>query len=104
MTDALTNYIVDRTRSSSPFILKYVPYGALVEVCLQRFSTLHGRSLTSLFLQVMPYLSRRAIENKSVLGNGTAREERIRARKAIIGRLFGWVGGWGTGGWGTVKA
>lgn len=34
MTDALTNYIVDRTSSSSPFVLKYVPYGALAEVRL----------------------------------------------------------------------
>ena len=32
MCDALTNYIVDRTRSSSPMVLKYVPYGALEEV------------------------------------------------------------------------
>ncbi|EGN92706.1 hypothetical protein SERLA73DRAFT_14165, partial [Serpula lacrymans var. lacrymans S7.3] len=50
MSDALTNYLVDKTRSSAPFVIKYVPYGALVEV--------------------MPYLSRRAIENKSVLGDG----------------------------------
>lgn len=32
MADALTNYITDRTRSSTPVVLKYVPYGALVEV------------------------------------------------------------------------
>lgn len=32
MADALTDYIVNRTRSSSPVVLKYVPYGALVEV------------------------------------------------------------------------
>ncbi|KAK7688068.1 hypothetical protein QCA50_008438 [Cerrena zonata] len=69
MTDALTNYIVDRTRSSSPFILKYVPYGALVEV--------------------MPYLSRRAIENKSVLGEGASDEERKLAAHEIKKRIFG---------------
>lgn len=44
MCDALTNYIVDRTRSSSPLVLKYVPYGALVEVrslsCLSSESSL----------------------------------------------------------------
>lgn len=32
MSDALTNYVVARTRSSSPFVIKYVPYGALSEV------------------------------------------------------------------------
>ncbi|KAG7090579.1 hypothetical protein E1B28_009686 [Marasmius oreades] len=69
MNDALSDYLVRRTSSSAPLVIKYVPYGALSEV--------------------MPYLSRRAIENKSVLGNGTAREERIRARKAIVGKLFG---------------
>ncbi|CAL1696953.1 unnamed protein product [Somion occarium] len=69
MKDALTNYIVDRTRSSSPFVVKYIPYGTLVEV--------------------MPYLSRRAIENKSVLGNGTAEEERRRALEEMKKRLLG---------------
>ncbi|KAF5369423.1 hypothetical protein D9758_002602 [Tetrapyrgos nigripes] len=47
MNDALSDYIVQRTRSNAPMVIKYVPYGALSEV--------------------MPYLSRRAIENKSVL-------------------------------------
>jgi proline dehydrogenase len=37
----------------------------------------------------MPYLSRRAIENKSVLGNGMATEERKRAWDAIMKRLLG---------------
>lgn len=39
--------------------------------------------------QVMPYLSRRAIENKSVLGNGAAQEERRRAAAEIVARIFG---------------
>ncbi|KAI0063089.1 FAD-linked oxidoreductase [Artomyces pyxidatus] len=69
MSDALTNHLVDKTRSSAPFVIKYVPYGALEEV--------------------MPYLSRRAIENKSVLGNGQAAEERRQAWKQIWQRLFG---------------
>ncbi|KAF8170360.1 FAD-linked oxidoreductase [Pholiota molesta] len=51
------------------FVLKYVPYGALAEV--------------------MPYLSRRAIENKSVLGEGAARRERQRAAQEIRKRIFG---------------
>ncbi|THH17138.1 hypothetical protein EW146_g3612 [Bondarzewia mesenterica] len=59
MSDELTDYLVDKTRSSSPFVIKYVPYGALSEV--------------------MPYLSRRAIENKSMLGGGQAAAERRRA-------------------------
>ncbi|KAK0232101.1 FAD-linked oxidoreductase-like protein [Armillaria nabsnona] len=69
MSDALTDYLVGRTRSSTPMIIKYVPYGALSEV--------------------MPYLSRRAIENKSVLGDGQASEERRRAGSQIWKRIFG---------------
>ncbi|KAH9911649.1 FAD-linked oxidoreductase-like protein [Fomitopsis serialis] len=69
MTDALSDSIAERTRCSSPFLLKYIPYGALAEV--------------------MPYLSRRAIENKSVLGDGAATEERRRAGELIWKRLFG---------------
>ncbi|KAI1790477.1 FAD-linked oxidoreductase [Ganoderma leucocontextum] len=65
----LTNYLVDRVHSSSPFVIKYIPYGRLSEV--------------------MPYLSRRAIENKSVLGNGAAQEERRRAAAEIVARIFG---------------
>lgn len=37
----------------------------------------------------MPYLSRRAIENKSVLGEGKATYERQRAGKEIWGRITG---------------
>ena len=33
MSDALTNYVVSRTRTSSPIVLKYLPYGGLSEVC-----------------------------------------------------------------------
>ncbi|GBE78609.1 FAD-linked oxidoreductase [Sparassis crispa] len=69
MSDQLTNSLVDRTRCSSPFVLKYIPYGNLSEV--------------------MPYLSRRAIENKSVLGNGAAADERRRAWAEISKRIFG---------------
>ncbi|KAH9891215.1 FAD-linked oxidoreductase-like protein [Cubamyces lactineus] len=69
MTVSLTNYLVNRVRSSSPFVIKYIPYGGLSEV--------------------MPYLSRRAIENKSVLGNGAAVEERRRAAAEIWAKLVG---------------
>ena len=37
----------------------------------------------------MPYLSRRAIENKSILSGGGAAEERKRAGAAIRKRIFG---------------
>ncbi|EJD04539.1 FAD-linked oxidoreductase [Fomitiporia mediterranea MF3/22] len=67
MRDALTNYLVDKTRSTEPFVIKYVPYGKLSEV--------------------MPYLGRRAIENKSVLGSDVAREERRRAGSEIAKRF-----------------
>ncbi|KAI0034966.1 FAD-linked oxidoreductase-like protein [Vararia minispora EC-137] len=63
MSNGLTNYIVSRTRSSTPFVIKYIPYGALEEV--------------------MPYLARRAIENKSILGSGQALAEREQAWSAI---------------------
>ncbi|KAI0641100.1 FAD-linked oxidoreductase [Trametes meyenii] len=69
MCDALTDHLVSRTRSASPFVLKYLPYGSLTEV--------------------MPYLSRRAIENKSVLGNGGAASERKRAASEIWAKVFG---------------
>lgn len=67
MSDDLTQYLVNRTKASTPFIIKYVPYG-----------TLH---------EVMPYLSRRAIENKSILGDGKATYERQRAGKEIWKRI-----------------
>ncbi|OSD05698.1 FAD-linked oxidoreductase [Trametes coccinea BRFM310] len=69
MTAALTSYLVERVRSPSPFVIKYIPYGRLSEV--------------------MPYLGRRAIENKSVLGNGGAVEERRRAAAELWARMFG---------------
>lgn len=37
----------------------------------------------------MPYLSRRAIENKSILGDGGAADERRRAGAALWDRIFG---------------
>ncbi|KIM50558.1 hypothetical protein SCLCIDRAFT_1225260 [Scleroderma citrinum Foug A] len=69
MADSLTGYIVQRTRSTAPCVVKYMPYGALTEV--------------------MPYLCRRAIENKSVLGNGGATRERKEAALGIWNILFG---------------
>ncbi|KAK7064927.1 proline dehydrogenase [Favolaschia claudopus] len=69
MCDDLTQYLADRMESSTPMVIKYVPYGALSEV--------------------MPYLSRRAIENKSVLGGGTAQAERKRAWDLMWARIFG---------------
>lgn len=87
MHDNLTDYIVERTKTSAPFVIKYVPYGALTEVryaciCLSFFEC-------SRIFQVLPYLGRRAIENKSVLGEGAAQEERDRAWAEIKRRLFG---------------
>ncbi|KAF7298084.1 Proline dehydrogenase [Mycena chlorophos] len=69
MCDDLTQYLANQTESSSPMVIKYVPYGALADV--------------------MPYLSRRAIENKSVLGDGGAKNERTRAWKSMLERIFG---------------
>ncbi|KAF8140762.1 FAD-linked oxidoreductase-like protein [Mycena galopus ATCC 62051] len=69
MCEDLTQYIANHTESNAPMVIKYVPYGALAEV--------------------MPYLSRRAIENKSVLGGGAAQAERQRAWDLIWQRIFG---------------
>jgi hypothetical protein len=44
MSNALTNYIVERTRSNAPFVIKYVPYGALSEVSVLPFSELQPNS------------------------------------------------------------
>lgn len=71
MSDALTNHLVGRTRCERPCVIKYVPFGALV--------------------QVMPYLSRRAIENKSVLGAGGATRERKGAAALIWKKMKGLV-------------
>jgi len=69
MSDTLTDRLACSVEARAPFVLKYIPYGALSEV--------------------MPYLSRRAIENKSVLGSGHAAEERREAFDALWERLFG---------------
>ncbi|KDN46399.1 hypothetical protein RSAG8_04343, partial [Rhizoctonia solani AG-8 WAC10335] len=70
MRDDLTNWIANVFKSKSPMAFKYLPYGALAEV--------------------MPYLSRRAIENQSVLsGDGGAAAERSRAGELIRKRIIG---------------
>jgi len=71
MCDALTDHIARSTRSSVPIVDKYIPYGALSEV--------------------MPYLGRRAIENKSVLGNGATNIERKRAGEEIWKCVRSWT-------------
>ncbi|KAG5651290.1 hypothetical protein H0H81_009207 [Sphagnurus paluster] len=72
MADDLTDYLAAHTTCSTPFVIKYVPYGVLSEV--------------------MPYLSRRATENRSVLGEGGAARERARAGREIWRRVRGAVG------------
>lgn len=69
MADELTNYVSSRLDCpNSPMVLKCVPYGTLEDV--------------------MPYLSRRAIENKSVLGNSNTTIERQRVARELRRRLF----------------
>ncbi|KAF5328486.1 hypothetical protein D9611_014534 [Ephemerocybe angulata] len=72
MYDDLTDSIVHQTISSEPLAVKYLPYGGIKDV--------------------LPYLSRRAIENKSVLGEGGAARERQRAGRDIRKRIMGWFG------------
>ncbi|KAK2459778.1 hypothetical protein APHAL10511_008210 [Amanita phalloides] len=71
MYDELTDSLVDRTISKAPLVMKYVPYGVLSEV--------------------MPYLGRRAVENKSVLGQGAAARERKRVWKQICTRISNYI-------------
>lgn len=72
MCDTLTNATsATFSPNGSPLVLKYVPYGALSEV--------------------LPYLGRRAIENKTVMaGEGGAKAETERAKKELTRRWFGW--------------
>ncbi|EAU93303.2 proline dehydrogenase [Coprinopsis cinerea okayama7 len=67
MCDDLTDSLTSRVLSDVPMVTKYIPYGGLTEV--------------------LPYLSRRAIENKSVLGDGAAARERQRALREIMTRI-----------------
>ncbi|KZT61796.1 FAD-linked oxidoreductase [Calocera cornea HHB12733] len=72
MHDNLTDYVAERLVASSPVATKCIPYGSIDEV--------------------MPYLGRRAIENKSVLGGkGGASEERQRMGAELWRRIKGMV-------------
>ncbi|PCH33064.1 hypothetical protein WOLCODRAFT_159813 [Wolfiporia cocos MD-104 SS10] len=59
-----------------------------LDSCMRVAIRFEGCALWNL-TEVMPYLSRRAIENKSVLGDGGAADERKRAGAEIWARLFG---------------
>ncbi|KZO99612.1 FAD-linked oxidoreductase [Calocera viscosa TUFC12733] len=70
MHDNLTDYVAERLVASSPVATKCIPYGSIDEV--------------------MPYLGRRAIENKSVLGGkGGASDERRRMGAELWRRIKG---------------
>lgn len=67
LTSSITAAFVPNT--GSPMAFKYMPFGALEEV--------------------MPYLGRRAVENKSVLADGGAVAESNRAARELKRRWFG---------------
>lgn len=71
MCDDLTSSVTAAfvPNSGSPMAFKYMPFGALE--------------------QVMPYLGRRAVENKSVLADGGAVAETNRAARELKRRWFG---------------
>ena len=93
MGDSLTDRLATSVKTRAPFVIKYVPYGALSEVrtCLRHLFSPRSISLSRIcyHTQVMPYLSRRATENKSLLGPGHAAEERKRAFDALWHHVFG---------------
>ncbi|KAF7340317.1 Proline dehydrogenase [Mycena venus] len=112
MCDDLTQYLARHTESGAPMVIKYVPYGALSEVRLpflvnpsppfpsslpfSTFSVAFPPSLLRLIPSLPPSFpllyslySRRAIENKSVLGGGAAQAERKRAWDLMWERVFG---------------
>lgn len=88
MSDALTDRIATSVKTRAPFVIKYIPYGALSEVHAYATCRRSIHLTRILSAEVMPYLSRRAIENKSVLGSGRAAEERKQAFDALWQRLF----------------
>jgi len=73
MRDDLTTTLANRLTASLPVTMKYVPYGSPEDV--------------------IPYLARRAMENKTVLGGdgGAVEERRIvgaKLKRKIFGLLF----------------
>ena len=50
MSDSLTNHLVGRINSTTPCVIKYVPYGALVEVGVRLASGLFRRVAPKLTL------------------------------------------------------
>lgn len=69
--------------------LRYIPYGGLDEVNNQFVDEVRMTDTSS---QVIPYLARRAVENRTVLGGrGGAADERRIAGAEIRKRLFGGV-------------
>ncbi|KAG2069893.1 FAD-linked oxidoreductase [Suillus decipiens] len=92
MSDALTNYLVGRMRCERPCVIKFVPFGALVQASfLIPYAIPFGTGSSASIHKVMPYLSRRAIENKSVLGAGAATRERKEAAALIWKKMKGLV-------------
>ncbi|UZJ52574.1 hypothetical protein CBS101457_001894 [Exobasidium rhododendri] len=76
MADELTRAIqtsFDRQSGGAGphIVLKYIPYGNLD--------------------LVMPYLMRRAVENKSVMGGGTAKKEKRILEAEMVRRLLSWL-------------
>lgn len=45
MADSLTNHLAWRSGSTMPCVIKYVPYGALVEVCTCVYSRIQFNNI-----------------------------------------------------------
>lgn len=95
MSDELTESVAATyEKSGTPMASKYLPYGALREVSLEKHAldvnlpAQHSLPLQRTTSQVLPYLGRRAIENKSLLsGEGGASSERRRVWAEIRRRI-----------------
>ena len=88
MSENITDYIVEHVTSNTPLALKYIHMGSVLvlpDLLLPRCIP-YGK-----LGDVMPYLGRRAIENKSVLGGPDgASAERRRVGKEIKRRMLFW--------------
>jgi proline dehydrogenase len=94
MSDELTERVANAfATDGTPMVLKYLPYGQLSDECplipvgsVERRIDLHVFPPT----QVLPYLGRRAIENKALLSGDSGTTAERRRVVTELKRRIGW--------------